>query len=237
MLQTLLIAVTLTTGAPAARTNAPAARAAASYPPGYQLAEALYVAQKVQAYYNKTRDFKAKFQQIYKKAFHGTQPPRYGYLWVKKPGLMRWDYVSPRKKQLISDGQKLWIYVPGDKQVFWKDLKSSALPTAVTFLWGRGKLLDDFWVKVLPGSKYTKPGTMVLKLLPKQPNANFKHLLFVVELKTGMVRESLIFDHLGNRNHYIFSQARANTRIPTATFKFTPPQGVRVIRATRDLKP
>lgn len=234
MLHLALLTLTFVLDAAAApATAAPAT----SYPAGYQLPEALYVAHKVQAYYDKTLDFKAKFQQIYKKAFHGIQAPRYGYLWVKKPGLMRWDYVSPRKKQLISDGKKLWIYVPGDKQVFWRDLRNTALPTAVTFLWGRGKLLTDFWVKLVGGSKYTRPGTLVLKLLPKQTNANFKHLLFVVDLQTGMVRESLLFDHLGNRNHYIFSQTRSNTRVPTSTFHFTPPRGVRVIRATKDVHP
>jgi len=226
-----LLILTFVLGAPAVPSQT------SSYPPGYQLPEALYVAHKVQSYYDRTRDFKAKFQQIYKKAFHGTQAPRFGYLWVKKPGLMRWDYVSPRKKQLITDGKKLWIYVPGDKQVFWRDLRSTALPSAVTFLWGRGKLLSDFWVKLVVGSKYTRPGTLVLKLLPRQTNVNFKHLLFVVDLRTGMVRETLIFDHLGNRNHYIFSEARSNTRIPTSTFHFTPPRGVRVIRATTEARP
>jgi len=209
----------------------------ATAPKGYNHADAIWLAARVQAYYNKTKDFKAKFKQIYAKAYHGAQKPRFGYLWVKKPGLMRWDYVSPRKKQLVCDGTKLWIYVPGDKQVFWRDLKSSALPTAISFLWGRGNILADFHVKVLGVSKYERPGTSVLKLLPKVANSNFKHVLFVVNAKTGMVQESVLFDHLGNRNHYVFTNPKPNTRIAKSRFRFTPPAGVRVIKATDDVKP
>jgi outer membrane lipoprotein carrier protein len=204
---------------------------------GYNTPEALFIASKVQAYYNKTQDFKAKFKQTYSKAFHGPETPRFGYLWVKKPGLMRWDYAAPHKRQLICDGKKIWIYVPGDRQVFWRDLLESALPTAITFLWGKGDITSEFYVTLVGGSKYASPKTIVMKLLPKQPNSNFKHVLFVVETATGMVSQSLLFDHLGNKNHYFFTEPVVNSGVPNASFQFTPPAGVRVIKATDDVQP
>ncbi len=222
----ILLAITVLMNAPATKVGA-----------DYDRYEYIQFANLVQKYYNNTKDFKAKFKQIYAKAYHGPQKPRFGYLWVKKPGLMRWDYVSPRKKQLICDGKKIWIYVPGDKQVFWRDLKSSALPTAISFLWGQGNIVNDFHVKVLARSKYERPGTAVLKLVPKVANSNFKHVLFVVNNTTGMVQESVLFDLLGNRNHYVFTQAQANTGVRASRFRFTPPPGVRVIKASRDVKP
>ena len=36
---------------------------------------------------------------------------------VKKPGMMRWTYTSPEKKEFVSDGRKLYSYVPEDRQV------------------------------------------------------------------------------------------------------------------------
>jgi len=201
-----------------------------SAPKGYNHADAIWLASNVQAFYNKSKDFKSKFKQIYSKAYHGPQKPRYGYMWVKKPGLMRWDYTSPRKKQLICDGQKIWIYDPGYKQVFWRNVKTSAIPTAVSFLWGTGKILNEFYVMIVRGSKYAKPGTKVLRLMPKIPNSNFKHVLFVVG-KMGVVAETIVYDHLRNKNHYYFMDPKRNTGVTKVRFSFKPPRGVRVIQA------
>ena len=223
MMLMLAAAVAVTTGMPAQ-----------TAPTGYNHADATFLAARVQAYYNKTTDFKAKFKHVYSKAYHGAQKPRFGYLWVKKPGLMRWDYRSPRKKALICDGTKIWIYNPGDKQVFWRLVKTSAIPSAVSFLWGKGNIVSEFWVKIVRGSKYKKPGNQVLWLLPKNPNGNYKHILFVVDAKTAMVKQSVVYDHLSNKNHYFFMNAEANTGVRNTRFKFTPPRGVRVIKATAD---
>lgn len=201
-------------------------------PRGYNHADAILLAARVQAYYNKTKDFKAKFKQVYKKAYHGAQKPRWGYMWVKKPGLMRWNYTSPRKKELICDGKKIWIYDPGYKQVFWRLAKTSAVPSAVSFLWGKGNITNEFYVIIVNGSKYAKPGTKVLRLMPRIPNSNYKHVIFVVNAKTAVVMQSIVYDHLRNKNHYFFMNPKANTKVPSSQFKFKPPPGVRVIRAT-----
>jgi outer membrane lipoprotein carrier protein len=208
-------------------------------PAGFNHADAIMMAARVQAYYNQTKDYKAKFKQVYRKRYHGAQAPSFGYLWVKKPGLMRWDYASPRKKQLICDGSKIWIYVPGDKQVFWRLVKASQLPSAISFLWGKGNIIADFWVKIVHRSKYAKPGTQVLMLQPKVANLNYKFILFVVKpsRKTAMVVESLIQDYQGNKNHFFFSNPATNTGVQPTWFKFTPPRGVRVIRATKGQQP
>ncbi len=206
--------------------------AAQTAPKGYNHADAIWLASRVQAYYNQTKDFKAKFKQIYKKAYHGAQKPRWGYMWVKKPGLMRWDYTSPRKKQMISDGKKIWIYDPGYKQVFWRNLKTSAVPSAVSFLWGKGNITNEFFVKIVTGSKYAKPGTKVLRLKPKIPNSNYKHVLFVINAKTAVVVQTVVYDYQRNKNHYFFMNPEANTLVPDSLFKFKPPRGVRVIHAT-----
>ena len=40
-----------------------------------------------------------------------------GHLFIKRPGKMRWEYVLPESQIIISDGNDLWIYRPGDNQV------------------------------------------------------------------------------------------------------------------------
>jgi outer membrane lipoprotein carrier protein len=209
--------------------------ASAGPPKGYNKAFDILTAAKIQAYYAKIKDFKAAFTHIYYKRYHGKQKPRYGYLWVKKPGKMYWRYDAPQKRHFICDGKRIWIYTPGDKQVLWRKVARSQLPSAVKFLWGSGQILKEFYIKILHNSKYGGKGKTVLRLQPIKPTSHYTHILFVIEPagKTAKVTETLVYDSLGNKNHYIFRKPKLNTGIQSTRFNFAPPKGVRVIHATR----
>ena len=40
-----------------------------------------------------------------------------GRIYVRYPGMMRWEYEKPEPQAIITDGQKLWVYRPQDNQV------------------------------------------------------------------------------------------------------------------------
>lgn len=40
-----------------------------------------------------------------------------GRLYVRYPGMMRWEYEKPERQVIITDGKKLWIFRPQDNQV------------------------------------------------------------------------------------------------------------------------
>ncbi len=207
-----------------------------SPPPGFNRALDILMAAKVQAYYSSIRTFQSRFVQIYEKRYHGPQPPRKGRLWIKKPGKMYWLYERPARKVFVCDGNKVWIYDPGKRQVLWRRIELSKLPSAVRFLWGSGRILEEFYVKVLDRSKYGGPGKIVLKLVPKKRTSQFSHLLFVTVPKgrRAEVVESIVYDVLGNKNRYIFEDVKVNVQIPDSRFRFVPPRGVRVIEARPD---
>src|SRR4029077_2792274 len=63
------------------------------------------------------RDFSTDFTHTYEGGVLKKQITERGHLLVKKPGKMRWDYTDPEKKEFISDGLKMYSYIPADKQV------------------------------------------------------------------------------------------------------------------------
>ena len=68
-----------------------------------------------------------------------------GRLLVKKPGKMRWDYTAPEPKQFVSDGVKMYSYIPQDKQVIVAAVPpDDDAPTPTLFLAGKGNLTRDF---------------------------------------------------------------------------------------------
>jgi outer membrane lipoprotein carrier protein len=187
---------------------------------------------KVQKYYDATKDLHAKFDQVLESGV-GTAKKASGDVWLKKPGRMRWDYVKPEKKLMVADGQTLWVYEPEDEQAFKQDLRSSTLPAQVSFLVGQGRLSDEFDATVVHPAGVGEPSEVVLKLVPKTASAAYRYILFVVDPKTGQVRQTVIYDQQGGTNRLTFSAVEQNRGVDDAKFKFTPPAGTKILSGGR----
>src|SRR5262249_31429251 len=84
---------------------------------------------RIQKFYESTRDLHAHFDQEQSSPVAGTKKAS-GEVWLKKPGKMRWEYSRPEKKLMLADGKMLWVYEPEDEQAFKHDLKGSNLPSS-----------------------------------------------------------------------------------------------------------
>ena len=187
---------------------------------------------RVQQVYDNTQDLKASFKQVWESAAHGQRRTAYGYVYLKRPGRMRWNYSRPDRKSIVSDGETLWVYEEEDGQVFRQDLKEAGLPTAVAFLTGEAgaKLREQFVASVEEdGAIHGGPDQAVLRLTPRVPTSQYAYLLFVVDTTEWLVRESIVVDQQDGRNRISFWDIRRNTRVPESRFRFVPPAAVNVI--------
>ena len=75
------------------------------------------VAAALQARYDSVRDFTADFTQQDESGILRKKLTERGKLQIKKPGKMRWDYTAPDKKLFVSDGTRIYLWVPADNQV------------------------------------------------------------------------------------------------------------------------
>jgi outer membrane lipoprotein carrier protein len=211
---------------------APAAAPATSpkaAPPAGDTLDLRTILERMQKRYDQAKDFRARFSQNYSRAVVGRTTVSTGTITFKKPGRMRWDYDKPEARMFLSSGQVFWLYEPEEKQAFKQDLKSSQLPAALAFLMGKGKISDEFEVAFAKDKTHGRPGDFRLALSPKQPQSAYKSILFVVDPKEFLVRESVLVDSQGNSNHFIFDGLQVNTKVADSLFKWTPPAGVRVV--------
>ena len=70
------------------------------------------LAQALQRRYDTIKDFSADFVHTYRGGVLRKEIVERGHLLVKKPGKMRWDYAAPNEKLFVSDGVKLYSYIP-----------------------------------------------------------------------------------------------------------------------------
>ena len=226
---TLLVALFLASGTSPAPATLPAATVPAATSPANGTLDLHTVLDRMQKRYDQAKDFHARFSQNYSRAVVGRATLSTGTITFKKPGRMRWDYDKPEPRMFLSNGQVLWLYEPSEKQAFKQDLKTSQLPAALAFLMGKGKIVDEFEVTFAKDAKHGRPGDFRLALAPKQPQAAYKSILFVVDPKEFLVRESVLVDSQGNTNHFTFDGLEVNGKVADSVFKWTPPAGVRVV--------
>ena len=193
-------------------------------------ADAKLLVEKIQKFYDATRDLHAHFDQTLESGI-GRAKKASGEVWLKKPGKMRWDYDKPEKKLLVADGTTLWVYEEEDQQAFRQPMTSSTLPAQVSFLVGEGRLAQEFDATVVEPPGIGGPGEVVVKLVPKASSGNYRYLLFVTDSATGQVKETVIYDQQGGTNRLRFSGLAVNTKVEDAKFKFTPPAGVKILQA------
>jgi outer membrane lipoprotein carrier protein len=188
------------------------------------------VAERVQKFYKKTKDYHADFEQTYTDVAAGAKKKSQGTVFFKKPGMMRWDYhqddSKKPKKVLVSNGADFWIYEYEFKQVFKKCLAESQLPTSLKFLMGQGDLLKEFDASFASRSTADEP---VLELTPKEPTSKYTKLVFELDPKTFQVKQTSIFDPYGNTNRIRFKAAKINKNLPDSGFDFKPPKGARLL--------
>ena len=109
-----------------------------------------------------------------------------GHVLVKKPGKMRWDYTAPEKKLFVSDGVKIYSYMPagqaGDRQRACRSDDEATTPAL--FLAGKGNLTRDFTPSLVDAPAGTPPARRALKLVPKSPQRDYDWLVLAVDPAT-----------------------------------------------------
>ncbi len=189
----------------------------------------MQVARDVQRSYEAIRDFSADFVHSYTGGVLGQQVTERGNVVIKKPWKMRWTYTSPEKKVFVSDGVKLYSYIPQDKQVYVSPVSTSdETSTPTLFLAGKGNITRDFvvtWADV----PQAPADTYALKLTPTRKEPEYEWLILVVDRKDLRLRMLVTTDRQGGQSTFSFSNLKENVKVPDKEFTFQIPRGVEVI--------
>jgi outer membrane lipoprotein carrier protein len=201
-----------------------AAQTPAKSAPARQPPEAL--ARELQGRYQSIRDFSADFLQSYRAGVLKTRTQERGTVAIKKPGKMRWTYTDPERKELVSDGVRLYWYEAEIKQVVERDVASQA-STPDLFLSGRGDIARDFTASYADTSSVQ--GTVALKLVPRKNEPEYEYLVVALDPGTLQIRGLTTKDHQGGESTLTFSNIKENRGLSDKDFIFRRPSGVKVV--------
>ncbi|MEW5742499.1 MAG: outer membrane lipoprotein carrier protein LolA [Myxococcota bacterium] len=184
---------------------------------------------RMQAFYEKTQDFSATFEQVYTYKMFKRVTKSAGKVTYKKPALMRWEYETqdgkPSPRTFVLAGDRVYAYDPGAKLLTRAGISTNQLSASVTFLWGQGRLADEFSIAAVACDKCTG---RLLELTPLVPDPRFKRVKLEVDPKTAQVIRSIVIDPDGSENAITFLGMTTNLGIDEKTFKLAPPPGTQV---------
>ncbi len=178
---------------------------------------------RMQLIYEEADDIKGNFiQESFLKSLNKWDKME-GEFYIKKPGMMRWNYKKPYIQEIIIYGRKIWIYYPLEKEVTVNKLSDALIDNiSITFLLGAGNIKKDFNIKMakVPYS---------FNLFPKNQMGDVDRIFINIDSKSYLIKLMEIHDIYGNINRLKFNNLSINNNISLSLFIFKPPKDVEII--------
>ncbi len=184
------------------------------------------VIEKVEKHYS-VSGFSANFSQTSTiKAMEITDSAS-GRAFFKRSGKMRWEYETPDRQMIITDGKTLWVFRPEDNQVMIGKAPSF-------FEGGKGfsflsdmKVIRQKFSMVL--EKETEEGFFILKLLPIEKTYDIVEIYLWISRKTFDVVRILTYNSYGDETRIIFNNIQLKQKLDDTLFSFEISEGMEVL--------
>lgn len=183
----------------------------------------------IQNKYEQINNFQALFtQESEVKALNKTQLAE-GEVWFKKPGKMRWNYNTPNKDQIVSDGKTLWFYDEEEKQVIETPITQvSETQSTTTLLSGLGNIKQLFDASFSDAENIIPNGAYLVDLVPKG-DEEYNKVTIAVD-KDMMVNKIYLYDPFGNLTTVKLADIKTNGGVSDSLFDFKAPEGAEVVK-------
>jgi len=143
----------------------------------------------------------------------------YGKFYLQQPGKFRWNYTKPYIQEIVSKEQKVWFYDADLEQVIIKKIDQSIGDTPALLLSGAVDLKEKYNLV----EEGTKNGINWIKLIPKNQDSSFKHIL--IGLKEGLLSEMVLSDNFGQLTKIMFTNLKIPKQLDKQLFEFIAPEG------------
>jgi outer membrane lipoprotein carrier protein len=152
-----------------------------------------------------------------------------GNLKVKRPGMMRWEYISPDPQIIVTDGDRLWIYRPEDNQVmvgnapaFFKDGKGAGFLSDM-------KLLRAKFTVFLENTNMAESKDYQLKLFPEDESLELASIILLVDSETYIIKNIVTYNAYEDETRIRMTNYNFDINLDDDMFYFAIPKGVDIL--------
>ena len=181
---------------------------------------------RVEKHYSGT-GFSAQFTQMSTIKAMDITDTASGKAIFKRPGKMRWEYETPERQIIITDGNTLWIFRPDDNQVmigkapsFFKGGKG------FSFLSDMKEIRQKFDIRL---EEKAPEGFFVLTLFPKEKTYDVVKIQLIISKKVFDIVEIKTYNSYGDETWFGFSNIQFKQKIDDSLFHFNIPKDAEVL--------
>ena len=149
-----------------------------------------------------------------------------GRVYVRYPGMMRWEYEKPERQAIITDGHKLWIYRPMDNQVmtgnapvFFRDGKGASFLSDIRLV--RQKF-------TITSHQPEGENLYELRLVPREKTLNISQIRLYIVPRAFTIARIVTLDDYGDDTRIDIVNTQFNVELDPGLFKFDIPKGADV---------
>jgi len=176
--------------------------------------------------YNNAKTLRVNFTETLI-ARGGRHVPKTGTLYLRKPGLMRWEYTSPPGDLFLSDGKFTYDYDAKSSSVEQQKVKEGEdLRGPLAFLLGKLDFDRDF------GQYRTGDAEGAITAIPKSDKLEYSEVTLVPGPDFSIKRLS-IKGQDGSVYQFVFDGEQKNPPLSDSLFKFVKPPGAVMIDPAR----
>ena len=146
-----------------------------------------------------------------------------GVFYLKRPGLLRWEYEDPPTQVIVADGDRIWLHDLELEQVSHRSQQAALQGTPAQLLSGEEPLERHFALQDLG----EREGLSWLELQPKAKEAQFAKIR--IGLADNQLHRMEMWDNFGQVTRFIFYDLQRNPDLSPELFVFVPPPQIDLI--------
>ncbi|MCU7859154.1 MAG: outer membrane lipoprotein chaperone LolA [Candidatus Thiodiazotropha sp. (ex Lucinoma kastoroae)] len=179
--------------------------------------------QQLERFLKDLNTLQADFRQTLEQQDDGPVYISHGVFYLKRPGLLRWEYDAPGEQLIVADGDRIWLHDIELEQVSHRSQQAALKGTPAQLLSDLAPITDHFQVNDLG----EQDGLSWVELLPKEKEAQFASVRLA--LNDNRLQRMVMVDNFGQTTRFFFDNVQRNPTLNDALFKFVPPSTIDLI--------
>jgi outer membrane lipoprotein carrier protein len=171
------------------------------------------------------RTGRAAFTQVVTSADGAKKKTSSGTFEFSRPNRFRFAYSKPYEQLIVGDGQNVWLYDVDLQQVTVRPADQALGATPASLLAG-GALEKDFELQAQPSAQ----GVDWVQATPRAKSEASGFQSLRVGFRGRTLAAIDLLDNFGQRSLLSFADVATNGPVSAESFRFTPPQGVAVLK-------
>ena len=193
-----------------------------TFSPGKMRAETLpleEVISRVKQVYAGYNCFKANFDQVRVNVAMNMRDHFKGVMYVKKPGSIALEVISPEKQKVVIRGKHYMVYFPEDRNAARGEVPPNLNVEHFFGFFGKIEVVDrNFHIEFLNKPSSKNDSLYFLELTDRKDKTSPYTIVLGVDAKQFTVRTTRVYDALGNYNRFDLSGITFLKDIPDSQF-------------------